>query len=100
MGPTLRPVDVLKVWHHGSRGSTSAEWLGRLRPALAVISVGRNDYGHPAPATVARRTDLHGSVSVTTDGRSLTVRGEDSDETYDISHDSLPTESGAACRHR
>ena len=50
----LGPVDLLKVGHHGSRGSTGADWLERLRPAVAVISVGRNEYGHPAPATLAR----------------------------------------------
>lgn len=109
MGRMLRPVDVLKVGHHGSRGSTGADWLGRLRPLLAVISVGRNDYGHPAPATMerlaragisVRRTDRDGTISVTTDGRGMTVRSEGAAETYDISHDSLPTEAGAACRHR
>lgn len=78
------PVDVLKVGHHGSRGSTSDAWLDALRPRLAVISVGRNDYGHPAPATLARlaahgipvrRTDQEGTITVTTDGERMRVRG-------------------------
>ena len=75
-------VDLLKVGHHGSRGSTGGELLDSLRPLAAVISVGRNDYGHPAPETVARlesrgvrvfRTDREGNVSVSTDGMTMTV---------------------------
>ena len=76
-------VDVLKVGHHGSRGSTGDAWLDALRPRLAVISVGRNDYGHPAPATLARlaahgipvrRTDQEGTITVLTDGTRMRVR--------------------------
>ena len=76
-------VDVLKVGHHGSRGSTGDAWLDALRPRLAIISVGRNDYGHPAPATLARlaahevpvrRTDQEGTITVSTDGERMRVR--------------------------
>ena len=48
------PVDVLKVSHHGSRSSTAASFVGDARPRAAVISVGRNSYGHPTNATVQR----------------------------------------------
>ena len=47
-------MDLLKVGHHGSRGSTSDEWLDSFRPKAAVISVGRNKYGHPSPPTLGR----------------------------------------------
>jgi len=76
-------VDLLKVGHHGSRGSTGDEWLDSLRIRVAVISVGRNDYGHPAPEALARlearrvlvrRTDRDGTISVTTDGARMRVR--------------------------
>ncbi len=76
-------VDVLKVGHHGSRGSTGDDWLDALRPRLAIISVGRNDYGHPAPPTLARlaahgilvrRTDQEGTITVSTDGVRMRVR--------------------------
>ena len=70
----LPPVGVLEVSHHGSRDEDLARLLARLRPRLAVISVGaRNRYGHPAPATLAtlaaagvpvRRTDLEGDISL------------------------------------
>lgn len=80
----LRPVDVLKVAHHGSRTSTSAAFLARVRPTVAVASLGRqNRYGHPHPEVWGRlrrqvrcalRTDLDGGVTVFTDGDSLHVR--------------------------
>ncbi|MFZ5623301.1 MAG: DNA internalization-related competence protein ComEC/Rec2, partial [Gemmatimonadota bacterium] len=84
-------VDVLKLGHHGSAGSTGDVWLDELHPCVAVASVGRNTYGHPAPATmerirvrgiVFRRTDRDGTVTVTTDGSSMTVRSERSAPPY------------------
>ncbi len=89
----LRTVDLLKVGHHGSRGSTGDDWLAALAPTVAVISLGRNDYGHPAPATLARlqahgvavhRTDREGTVSVVTDGRRMTVRSNAGTTSYDV----------------
>jgi competence protein ComEC len=87
------PVDLLKVGHHGSRGSTGDELLDSLRPLAAVISVGRNDYGHPAPETLSRlerrripvfRTDRDGTVSVTTDGTTMRVRTRDGERAYSL----------------
>ena len=89
----LRRVDLLKVGHHGSRGSTGDAWLDSLAPAVAVISLGRNDYGHPAPATLARlgahgvavhRTDREGTITVLTDGRRMTVRSRAGTASYDV----------------
>jgi competence protein ComEC len=75
---------VLQVGHHGSAGSTSPEWLAAVKPKLAVISCGRrNEYGHPSRETTDRlrafgvrtyRTDLHGAVEFTTNGKSISVR--------------------------
>ena len=46
---------VLKVAHHGSRSSTTEEFLGASRPALPVIWVGRRTpFGHPTPEVLAR----------------------------------------------
>ncbi|MFC4811308.1 ComEC/Rec2 family competence protein [Paenibacillus sp. GCM10023250] len=66
------PVDVMKISHHGSKTSTTDDWLAYWHPAQAVISVGRNNiYGHPHPTVVERlqaagipaaRTDLNGEV--------------------------------------
>lgn len=71
-GGSPQRLDVLKVAHHGSKTSTTQEWLDYWRPAAAVISVGRsNVYGHPYPdvlrrlrenGTAIRRTDREGEV--------------------------------------
>lgn len=53
-GLALGRVAVLKVGHHGSRYSTSPELLRATAPGLAVISVGRNNYGHPHESVLAR----------------------------------------------
>lgn len=48
-------ADVLKVGHHGSKTSTSEEFLDAVRPRLAVIMVGKdNSFGHPDPRTLGR----------------------------------------------
>ena len=72
----LNGIDFLKVSHHGSNDSTSAEFLEVLKPKNAVISVGgNNSYGHPSTQLLQRlldananyklfRTDVHGTVSV------------------------------------
>ncbi|MCX7970045.1 MAG: DNA internalization-related competence protein ComEC/Rec2 [Negativicutes bacterium] len=85
----IRRFDVLKVGHHGSAGSSSAEFLATVQPRYAVISVGAdNGYGHPAPETLQRlqaagaeilRTDRDGAVIITTDGYDLAVRTYNSD---------------------
>ena len=83
----LRPVEVLKVAHHGSSDDGLADELRVLRPRVAVISVGaHNDYGHPRADTLAAlrgepglavyRTDENGRIVLESDGRSLTVRTE------------------------
>jgi competence protein ComEC len=81
----LSPADVLKVGHHGSTSSTTAGLLDAVRPSVAIISSGEgNEYGHPAPETLAAlgsrpatavfRTDFGGDVEVVTDGSTLRVR--------------------------
>jgi competence protein ComEC len=83
----LRPpaVEIVKVAHHGSVDDGLTELLDDLRPRIAVIEVGRhNDYGHPAPSTLAAlaaapglavyRTDRDGRVVVESDGERITVR--------------------------
>ncbi|WP_248926784.1 DNA internalization-related competence protein ComEC/Rec2 [Paenibacillus hamazuiensis] len=67
-------IDVLKVAHHGSKTSTTADWLDAWKPKHAVISVGqRNTYGHPHPTVLGRleerkvgvlRTDVQGEVQM------------------------------------
>jgi len=76
---------VLKVAHHGSYTSTTADFLAAVSPQLAVISVGEdNPYGHPSDEVVARleaslgeenvfRTDEQGTIEFITDGERLWV---------------------------
>jgi beta-lactamase superfamily II metal-dependent hydrolase len=73
---SLGPVTVLKVAHHGSDNGTTPEWVARLRPVVAVISVGNNGYGHPAPGVLSAwcgsgamvlRTDISGTIVVHAD---------------------------------
>jgi len=75
-------AEVLKVAHHGSAYASSAYFLQAVSPWESIISVGENNYGHPAADTLARlasagahiwRTDRNGTVLVTSDGFSITV---------------------------
>ena len=66
----LRNIDVLKVGHHGSRTSSSKEFIDEIEPKYSVISVGRNNrYGHPNKEVLDNlkdskiyRTDDDGSI--------------------------------------
>jgi competence protein ComEC len=80
-------VRVLKLAHHGSATSSSAEFLDALRPTVALVSCGRdNRFGHPARDVMARladrhipvfRTDAGGEIELESDGRTLTVHRQD-----------------------
>jgi len=77
---------VLKVAHHGSDGSSTAAFLEAIGPAYAVIPVGENSFGHPAPGVLDRlaavagvevlRTDERGTVEFVTDGQGVWVETE------------------------
>src|SRR3954464_5121817 len=70
----LRPVEAMKVSHHGSADPGLPEVLAKLDPQVAAIEVGKdNSYGHPTPQTLAAlhasvphvyRTDQDGTVSL------------------------------------
>jgi len=67
----LRDVDVLKVAHHGSRTSSTAEWLDHTHPSLALISAGiDNRYGHPSLEVIQRLAD-RGALTLRTDQQGL-----------------------------
>jgi competence protein ComEC len=75
----LRPVTLLKVGHHGSKTSSSEEFLDELKPQFAIISDGyRNQFHHPHPSVLQRleehhaailRTDQRGLITFRTDGQ-------------------------------
>ena len=76
-------ADVLKVGHHGSSTSTSKDFLEKIKPSIAVISVGKdNTYNHPNENTLnllnknnvkTYRTDRDGTILVSSDGTKLTI---------------------------
>lgn len=76
-------TEILKVGHHGSKYSTSREFLDKITPKMALISVGPNRYGHPAEETLERlqkqgctilRTDEVGAIQVYAQGKQVQVR--------------------------
>lgn len=74
----LEDVEVLKVAHHGSKYSTSEDFLKETKPELAVISVGKNSFGHPTEEVLKRleqlgvevlRTDVDQEIEVVSNGK-------------------------------
>ncbi|MFA5310209.1 MAG: MBL fold metallo-hydrolase [Candidatus Paceibacterota bacterium] len=70
-------VDVLKIPHHGSKYSTSDDFLNKTSPLISVIQVGKNSYGHPTEEVLTRisnfgikvlRNDTDGNIKIVSDG--------------------------------
>lgn len=77
-------ADVIKIGHHGSGTSTSEVFLEMVDPAAAVISTGRNNFGHPSKKVLRLledrgikyfRTDESGAVFLQSDGKRIRIRG-------------------------
>ena len=74
---------ILKAGHHGSKTSSSADFLRAVAPEAALISCGAgNDYGHPHAQTMKKfhsmklkiyETDKNGTITVTTDGKTYDI---------------------------
>ncbi len=69
----LKDIGVLKVAHHGSKFSSSENFLKEISPKIAIIEVGKNSYGHPTPDVLKRlasvgaqifRTDKDGTIKL------------------------------------
>ncbi len=74
--------DVLAVPHHGSKNSSSDAFIKKTNPALAIIQVGKNNYGHPATETLIAyennhipifRTDKLGAIGFSPKGYAVTI---------------------------
>lgn len=82
----LHDIDVLKVGHHGSKTSTSDEFLQVVRPEISIISAGKyNDFGHPSLEVMNRLMQYEseilstiewGDIEIETDGINYWVVGE------------------------
>lgn len=82
LGENLK-TDILKVGHHGSRFSTTNNFLQAASPQIAVIQVGRNNYGHPHGQVIEKlekkgimvyRNDTHGAVLIKINKKGFKVR--------------------------
>ena len=78
----LPDIDVLKVGHHGSRTSSSIEFINEINPEYSIISVGKNNrYGHPNKEVLDAleeskiyRTDEDGSIMFKIDNDKLKIK--------------------------
>jgi competence protein ComEC len=77
------PVDYIKIPHHGSKNGLTDNLLKVIMPRLAVISVGKNTYGHPSNEILEMlekngikylRTDKEGDIEVITDGKEYWIK--------------------------
>ncbi|MBA7492688.1 ComE operon protein 3 [subsurface metagenome] len=75
--------DILKVGHHGSETSTNLEFLDKVNPSIAVITVGKNHFGHPSQKIIERlkdrniqiyRTDENGTIIIRTNGQEYWIK--------------------------
>ena len=76
--------NILKVGHHGSKTSTSEEFINKVKPNYAIISVGKNNkYNLPSSSTInilnnnnikIYRTDESGSIIITSDGNKINIK--------------------------
>ncbi|MEK7194047.1 MAG: MBL fold metallo-hydrolase [Patescibacteria group bacterium] len=75
-------VDVLKIAHHGSKFSSSEEFLRAATPKLTIIEVGKNSYGHPTEQVLNRlaligaqifRTDKDGTIKLVLDNGRINI---------------------------
>ncbi len=82
---SLERMEILKVAHHGSKNSSSDEFLRMVQPSAAIISAGvDNRYGHPHRETMERlegsgcnvySTQDHGTITVESDGKKVEITG-------------------------
>lgn len=77
-------VDFMTVPHHGSKGSSTTEFVTKADPEYAIVSVGQNSYGHPTADALNKysnidakiyRTDQVGNIVIKTDGNTATING-------------------------
>lgn len=78
----LSSIDVLQVPHHGSKTGLTDEIMKNLDPSVAVISVGKNSYGHPTSLILSLlkkynaeilRTDQNGDIEIISDGKKFSL---------------------------
>ena len=80
-----KPCQILKISHHGSKTGTNQEILDLVKPAVAIIQVGKNSFGHPHKEVIdlltskgvrVYRNDINGVVEVKSEGKTYKVNGQ------------------------
>lgn len=103
----LMDVDVLKVAHHGSSSSSTKAFLNKVKPENAIISVGKNSYGHPKADAVNRlinakakvwRTDKNGNIVVSTNGNTTSIKATGKPITTTVSNTTNTTNNNNTSR--
>lgn len=72
-------VDFIKVAHHGSKYSSTERFLNEIKPRVAIISCGRNTYGHPHKSTLERLENVGASIYKTIDLGQIDICGKSFD---------------------
>jgi len=86
--------DVIKLGHHGSKTSSSAEFIEAVAPSFAIISCGlNNSYGHPSSGVIELleksgiiygRTDLNGAICIQSNDNEIIAQNASKDKTWHI----------------
>lgn len=81
----IKSVEVFKIPHHGSRFGLLDEYIDKFEPVFAVISVGKNQWGHPTKELLSRldsrsipvlRTDINGNIVVKSNGQQYWIESD------------------------
>ena len=59
------PIYVIQIGHHGSKTSTSEDFISNLRPCIAIISSKKEKYGHPNKKTLDTLNKYHFNIKIT-----------------------------------
>jgi len=81
----LQPVEIFKIPHHGSSSGLLDEFIDQFEPIFAIISVGKNQWGHPTTELLSRlssrsipvlRTDINGDIVIVTNGQQYWIESD------------------------
>ena len=72
-------TDILKIAHHGSKYSSSEDFLDAVNPQIAVIEVGKNNYGHPTQETLNRIKEFTNQIFQTLQLGTVQISGDSTD---------------------
>lgn len=89
----IKNISIAKISHHGSKNSTSNNFINNIKPKISVISTGKNSYGHPSLSVLDLlekeeiqylRTDKEGDIKIGFNHDKLEITTEISKKSYII----------------